>query len=229
MPRKRIWFLVVVAALLGWLRPWRALTRRLRADAPAGAAPSPGELLEAWRAADAGAPAAPHPEAAFDADAGPAYSEADAERLGAILDRNASALERAAHDDADALGLDAGEEGRPAEFAGPDFFGPGAPDDERALEAAEAGASAPRRRPDDLLVIEGIGPRTSTIVTAAGYTSFADLATADVERLKQALRDAGIRTIDPSTWPEQARLADEGRWDELRALQQRIRNGRIVG
>lgn len=81
-------------------------------------------------------------------------------------------------------------------------------------------------KPDDLLVIEGIGPRVSTIVTAAGISSFAELASADVERLRTLLADAGVKTIDPSTWPEQARIANEGRWDDLRALQRRIKNGK---
>ncbi|HMQ29346.1 MAG TPA: helix-hairpin-helix domain-containing protein [Chloroflexaceae bacterium] len=284
MPRKRTWFFIVAAALLVWLRPWRAIARRLRgpgggAADPAQTPATPREVIDAWRPAAMGAPTTPHPEAAF--AGGPEYGEADAERLGAILDRNAETIERAARDEAGARGLDADAQAQPpAEFAGPTFFGPGdeaagpgadlideilaqdeEPDEEtvigalngegadrdegaRELQATDAAhddiAGAPRgdaelqeaevgaqARPDDLLVIEGIGPRTSTIVTAAGLTSFADLAAADVEQLRQALADAGIKTVDPTTWPEQARLAADGRWDELKALQDRIRNGRI--
>lgn len=303
MARSRTWLFLLAAAILLWLRPWRRLARRLR----------PG-------AADV-----PHPEAAFTGVADdPLSTRADAGRLGAVLDRSAETLERAAGEEAAALGRAGLAPAQPApEFASPAFFGPGDPDDDEPdlidailahddeldLEAAlsaiaqddpqpEAaaqpkaagaitsdvhGASAQDEpqpetpaqseapgtipagylnlsdedrgaliggpadpadaddadlradavgaeqsgRPDDLILIEGIGPRTSTIVTAAGISSFAQLAQADVEQLRAALADAGLRTVDPSTWPEQARLAADGRWDELKELQGRIKNGRL--
>jgi predicted flap endonuclease-1-like 5' DNA nuclease len=103
--------------------------------------------------------------------------------------------------------------------------------DAPADDAATAGAPAtdPARSDgpaDDLLIIEGIGPRTSTIVTAAGYTTFAALAEADVEQLREMLVAANVRTVDPSTWPEQAALARDGRLDELRELQRNIKHGK---
>jgi len=81
--------------------------------------------------------------------------------------------------------------------------------------------------PDDLIRIEGIGPKVSTIVVAAGITTFADLARADVARLQAILDEAGIHTANPSTWPEQAGLAAQGKWDALNELQDRIKNGRL--
>lgn len=100
---------------------------------------------------------------------------------------------------------------------------------EPAAEPAPDTASPPDEppAPDDLLVIEGIGPKISTIVVAAGITSFAELAAADVAKLEAILRDAGIHTSNPATWPQQARLAADGQWDDLRELQERIKNGRI--
>jgi predicted flap endonuclease-1-like 5' DNA nuclease len=95
------------------------------------------------------------------------------------------------------------------------------------IAATEEGESEPAAPPDDLLLIEGIGPRTSTVVAAAGIRSFADLAATDVERLRSLLADAGIKTLNPATWPEQARVAAEGRWDDLKALQDRIKNGKL--
>lgn len=81
--------------------------------------------------------------------------------------------------------------------------------------------------PDDLLRIEGIGPKVSTIVVAAGITTFAELASTDPARLQAILEEAGIHTTDPHTWPEQARLAADGKWDDLQELQDRIVNGQL--
>jgi hypothetical protein len=36
----------------------------------------------------------------------------------------------------------------------------------------------------------------------------------------------GFRIADPASWPEQAALAADGRWAELRALQDRLVAGR---
>src|SRR5690349_6778935 len=50
--------------------------------------------------------------------------------------------------------------------------------------------------PDDLIRIEGIGPKISTIVAAAGITSFAELASQEVARLEGILHEAGIHTAN---------------------------------
>ncbi len=81
--------------------------------------------------------------------------------------------------------------------------------------------------PDDLKVVEGIGPKISSLLQAAGIMSFAHLASTDVKRLKQIVEEAGLRGLaDPTTWPEQATLAATGRWDELEALQDELKGGR---
>jgi predicted flap endonuclease-1-like 5' DNA nuclease len=84
-------------------------------------------------------------------------------------------------------------------------------------------------KPDDLKRIEGIGPKISSLLQAAGITTFAQLADTGVERLEQIVEDAGIRRIaDPGTWSEQAALAAAGEWDELEALQDGLKGGRRV-
>lgn len=82
--------------------------------------------------------------------------------------------------------------------------------------------------PDDLKRIEGIGPRISDLLQAAGITTFAQLAATDVSRLDQIVREAGITLADPVTWPEQASLAAAGEWDALEALQDELKGGRRV-
>lgn len=82
--------------------------------------------------------------------------------------------------------------------------------------------------PDDLKRIEGIGPKISDVLQAAGITTFAQLAATDVSRLEQILMEAGLRLADPSTWPEQASLAADGQWDALEALQNELKGGKRV-
>jgi predicted flap endonuclease-1-like 5' DNA nuclease len=92
-------------------------------------------------------------------------------------------------------------------------------------------APVPRPAPpaaDDLQRIEGIGPKISRVFQEAGITTFAELAAADVDRLKRILKDAGIRLAFPGTWPEQASLAAAAKWDALEALQAGLRGGRRV-
>jgi len=99
-----------------------------------------------------------------------------------------------------------------------------------ALEALQGQLLGGREvKPDDLQAIEGIGPKIAGVLQAAGITNFADLAQADVGRLSQILTEAGISRIsDPSTWPEQAKLAADGDWEGLETLQDRLKGGRLV-
>lgn len=82
--------------------------------------------------------------------------------------------------------------------------------------------------PDDLKRIEGIGPRIAGILNAAGITTFAALSLTSVERLREILVAAELRGSfgDPTTWPEQARLAAAGLWDDLQQMQDNLKGGR---
>jgi hypothetical protein len=62
----------------------------------------------------------------------------------------------------------------------------------------------------------------------AGIATFADLAATPVEKLNEILEEAGPRyTIhNPTTWPQQAQLASEEKWDELSDLQNKLDGGR---
>jgi predicted flap endonuclease-1-like 5' DNA nuclease len=82
--------------------------------------------------------------------------------------------------------------------------------------------------PDDLTRIEGIGPKIQELLFGAKIYTWAALSKTDVARLKEILDAAGERfqMHEPKTWPEQAQLAAEGRWDELDKLQELLRAGR---
>ena len=104
-----------------------------------------------------------------------------------------------------------------------------------APKAEAAPAPAPKAKSeakaDDLKKIEGIGPKTAEHFNNAGILSFADLAAASQDQLKSILDAAGKRyaIINPTTFPMQAALAAEGKWDELKSLQDRINNGVLDG
>ena len=86
------------------------------------------------------------------------------------------------------------------------------------VAAADIGSPGP---PDDLRVIEGIGPRIAGVLNAAGIRTFHDLATTDAERIDAILaaEDPRLaRLATPDTWPEQAALAAAGDWEALAEL-----------
>lgn len=101
---------------------------------------------------------------------------------------------------------------------------PKAKKEEPKAEAPKAAAPSG----DDLTKIEGIGPKIAELLGAAGITTFAALATADVEKMKEILAEAGSRykMHDPTTWTKQAALAAEGNWEELQKLQDELDGGR---
>jgi len=84
--------------------------------------------------------------------------------------------------------------------------------------------------PDDLRVIEGIGPKIAQIFQAAGIGTFAQIAAMTPAGIQPLLDEAGpnFRIADPQTWPEQAALAVANRWAELKALQDDLIGGRKV-
>ena len=51
------------------------------------------------------------------------------------------------------------------------------------------------------------------------------------DRIKEMLASAGgqFAAHDPTTWPDQAKMAEAGHWDQLRAWQSELQGGRVVG
>ena len=97
-----------------------------------------------------------------------------------------------------------------------------------ATRGEEIALSEEPSAPDDLRKIEGIGPKISQILNAAGIYTFSQLANANVETLREILENAGsrFRLANPETWAEQAQLAAKGDWDALEALQDSLKGGR---
>ncbi|GAB1450684.1 hypothetical protein MASR2M47_07400 [Draconibacterium sp.] len=100
---------------------------------------------------------------------------------------------------------------------------------EVAEEAAEPIKVAAKKvaKGDDLKKIEGVGPKIAEIFAAAGITTFVELAKADPEKLKEILTEAGAKYAmhNPTTWPQQAQLAADEKWEELKELQEKLDGG----
>jgi large subunit ribosomal protein L21 len=82
-------------------------------------------------------------------------------------------------------------------------------------------------KPDDLTKIEGIGPKINALLVAEGISTFAKLAATPVATLSDILTKAGGRfaSHNPGTWPEQAKLAAAGKWDEFKKLTDELVGG----
>lgn len=96
-----------------------------------------------------------------------------------------------------------------------------------ATEAAPS-PKAETKSGDDLTKIEGVGPKGAEVLHEAGITSFAKLAKSKAEDLKDILEksEGNFNAQDPTTWPEQAQLAADEKWDELKELQDKLNAGR---
>ncbi len=93
-------------------------------------------------------------------------------------------------------------------------------------EEAHAPAQEEAAAPDDLKILEGIGPKVAGVLADAGYTTFAKLAAADVDAVSAVLDAAGLQMMDPSGWIEQAELAAKGDMEALEKLQDELKGGR---
>lgn len=85
-----------------------------------------------------------------------------------------------------------------------------------------------KAKKDDLKKIEGIGPKIAGILTDKGIGTFKKLSGASVTKLEGILKEAGPRYTmhKPGSWPKQAKLADQGKWDELKKLQDKLDGGK---
>jgi predicted flap endonuclease-1-like 5' DNA nuclease len=75
---------------------------------------------------------------------------------------------------------------------------------------------------DDLTVIEGIGPKIAEILNKYQISTWQALAQSTPETLKAMLLKEGgdsYAVHDPASWPAQANMASEGKWELLKEYQ----------
>ena len=91
--------------------------------------------------------------------------------------------------------------------------------------APKTAAKKATGKADDLKKIEGIGPKIASTLAEAGIATYADLAKAKPEAISEIIADVrGNHVTD--TWPAQAQLAADGKWDELKKWQDELDGGK---
>lgn len=82
--------------------------------------------------------------------------------------------------------------------------------------------------PDDLKVVEGIGPAIEKLLNESGILTYAQLSGTPPNSIRLILEKGGSRfqVHDPETWPKQAELAASGKWAELKQWQDTLDAGR---
>ena len=81
---------------------------------------------------------------------------------------------------------------------------------------------------DDLKIIEGIGPKIEELFHNHDVKTWKALSECTVEKCQEVLNSGGKRfeIHKPKTWPEQAKMAYEGRWTELKKWQDELDGGK---
>jgi hypothetical protein len=96
---------------------------------------------------------------------------------------------------------------------------------QKPAEAAVHAHAEPKHE-DDLVIIEGIGPKVAKVLNAAGILSFDDLAHTSAEKVNNLLKSAKLSMMDSAGWIEQAKLAAKGDMDGLKKMQDEMKGGR---
>ncbi|APY10869.1 LSU ribosomal protein L21p [Seonamhaeicola sp. S2-3] len=80
---------------------------------------------------------------------------------------------------------------------------------------------------NDLTVVEGIGPKIQGLFHNHDVKTWKALAECSIEKCQEVLKSGGDRfkMHNPSTWPKQAKLAYEGKWQELKDWQDQLDGG----
>ncbi len=97
----------------------------------------------------------------------------------------------------------------------------------KAETKAKKPAAKKSAKADDLKLIEGAGPKAAEALVNAGVDTFAKLAKKSPEQISEILAEASSRLthLVTDTWPKQAKLAAEGKWDELKEYQEKLDGG----
>ncbi len=94
--------------------------------------------------------------------------------------------------------------------------------------AAAKAAFGKTIKQDDLKVVEGIGPKIEQLFHNFDIKTWAALGSTSVEKCQEVLNSGGKRyeIHKPGTWPEQAKLASEGKWQKLKTWQDSLDGGK---
>jgi large subunit ribosomal protein L17 len=79
---------------------------------------------------------------------------------------------------------------------------------------------------DDLEIVEGIGPKIAEALANVGVLTYAQLADMTPDAINEIISNAGISSRNTDTWPKQAELARDGKFDELKTWQDELNAGK---
>jgi len=98
-----------------------------------------------------------------------------------------------------------------------------------AFDAGAAKAAFGKKiKENDLTVVEGIGPKIQELFHNHDVKTWKSLSECSVDKCQSVLDSGGDRfkMHKPGTWPEQAKLAYEGKWQELFDWQEALDGGK---
>ena len=97
---------------------------------------------------------------------------------------------------------------------------------QRAQQSSQQ--QAPKLDLTNLQLIEGIGPKVETALKSGGITNLEQLTNATIDQIKTILSKAkgNFNFAVPDTWITQAKLVVEGRTEDLKELQGRLKGGK---
>ena len=81
---------------------------------------------------------------------------------------------------------------------------------------------------DDLTKVEGIGYKIEALLYKNKITTYKQLSKTTIKTLKEILDAGGSKFSihNPGTWPKQAKLAAEAKWEDLELLQKHLKGGK---
>ena len=81
---------------------------------------------------------------------------------------------------------------------------------------------------DDLTKVEGIGKKIEALLYKNKIHNYKQLSKTTIKTLKEILDAAGnsYSIHNPGTWPKQAKLAAESKWEDLELLQKHLKGGK---
>ncbi|MBS7809119.1 hypothetical protein [Variovorax sp. PCZ-1] len=93
--------------------------------------------------------------------------------------------------------------------------------------AAAAAAGFSIKGADDIIIIEGIGPKIKELFNAHGVSTFEQVSKMSIAQMSEILDKGGPRfkLANPGSWAEQARLASTNQWGALKKLQDELYAG----
>ncbi|MBC3845949.1 hypothetical protein H8K90_06135 [Winogradskyella echinorum] len=81
---------------------------------------------------------------------------------------------------------------------------------------------------NDLTIVEGIGPKIQELFHNHDVKTWKALSECSIDKCQSVLKSGGDRfkIHNPGTWPDQAKMAAEGRWEDLLKWQDELDGGK---